>query len=466
MWKKVPFLGIIIFLLAPLLGAQELRINEFMAVPLSGEAEWVELVNAGPSPVPLDGLRIEDRSGNSATIEGTGAALAPGALLLLTDAWPPGSRWSVPADSTVVLSSLPSLNNSGDDIILRDASGRRLDSLHYTTSWLGDKGVSVERRAVDGPSEKENWSVCAADSGATPCMPNSTTRPPPAVLDAGTLRINEIMYDPLPEGCEWIEVYHAGSDSVELSGLQFAVSAGSGWSVIELGSGLPRIAAGELAVIAADSSVLLRFPSLAESAASTRLCILGRTSLGLGNDGDVILLRGPAGSLQDSLHYDPSMHHPLVSDTRGRSLERLHPTAAANAQQSWNSCTAAGGGTPGRENSVYTTGMAGGQEDYALHIAPVPFSPDGDGHEDFCTISCSAPAAVHQVRLRLFDIRGRLVRTLLNNAPMSARLVVVCDGLDEQGRRARVGPYVALLDALDTADNAVAAAKGIVVVAR
>jgi hypothetical protein len=48
---------------------------------------------------------------------------------------------------------------------------------------------------------------------------------------------------------------------------------------------------------------------------------------------------------------------------------------------------------------------------------------------------------------------------------MASRIDVVWDGLDEEGKRVRIGPYVALLDILDTADNAVAAARGIIVVA-
>ena len=81
-------------------------------------------------------------------------------------------------------------------------------------------------------------------------------------------------------------------------------------------------------------------------------------------------------------------------------------------------------------------------------------------------ITCRLPASVNQVRIRIYDVAGRRIATLRNNHPMGREAFVVWDGMDDAGRRARVGPYVVLLEGIDTYENTVGAAKAAVVVAR
>jgi hypothetical protein len=464
MRKKVPVFAAILFCAALSSPAQQVRITELMAVPLSGEAEWIELCNAGPAPVSLQGWTVEDRTGKRIAL-GDDGRIPAGGRLLLTEAWPPGQRWSPARDSALVISSLPSLNNGGDDIVLRDMRGNVIDSVRYAASWLGAKGVSLERIDATAPPEKENWLPCVDGAGATPGARNSVAFTPREALPAGALRLNEIMYEPLTASSEWVEILSRHDDSLTVSRLTLAVATTADYDEYRLPAATRPLPPGGMLVVAADSSVLTRFPALRQGAAL--LCVLGRSSLGLSNDGDALLLRDADGSTLDSVAYHPDWHHPFVSDTRGRSLERLHPDLPSNGAQSWSSCTDAAGGTPGATNSTFAvTWHDGVPEEARLLIAPLPFSPDGDGHEDFCTISCRADAAVQQARLRIYDIRGRLVRTLLAGAPMAARLDITWDGLDTEGRRVRIGPYVALLELLDTADNAVRSVKGIIVVAR
>ena len=195
--------------------------------------------------------------------------------------------------------------------------------------------------------------------------------------------------------------------------------------------------------------------------------ILARSSLGLGNSGDEILLLDSEGGIIDSIGYDPASHHPFLASTKGISLELIHPALHGLGHDVWGSCTDPRGGTPGRRNSIHSAvppGITAGA--LQLSVSPLPFSPDGDGFEDYCIITCDAVTAVNQARLRLYDVNGRLVRTLVNNAPMGRRCTVVWDGCDDDGRRVRIGPYIALLELLNTVDNSVSAVKGIVVVAR
>ena len=69
------------------------------------------------------------------------------------------------------------------------------------------------------------------------------------------------------------------------------------------------------------------------------------------------------------------------------------------------------------------------------------------------------------VRLRCYDIHGRLIRTLANNEPVPAEGTMVWDGYDDQHRRARIGMYILLFEALDNFGGAVVTMKEVAVVA-
>ncbi|MHB8080062.1 MAG: LVIVD repeat-containing protein [Candidatus Krumholzibacteriia bacterium] len=78
---------------------------------------------------------------------------------------------------------------------------------------------------------------------------------------------------------------------------------------------------------------------------------------------------------------------------------------------------------------------------FALHGAtPNPFNPR-------TTIRYDVPAAGGDVRLELYDARGRLVRTLVAGRQAAGRQATVWDGRDDAGRRVPSGVYFARLRA-------------------
>ena len=67
--------------------------------------------------------------------------------------------------------------------------------------------------------------------------------------------------------------------------------------------------------------------------------------------------------------------------------------------------------------------------------------------------------------MRIYDIQGRLIRTLANSEPSGSRGEIIWDGFDDNRNKARIGIYVVLLEALDASGGNVQALKGVVVVA-
>ena len=100
-----------------------------------------------------------------------------------------------------------------------------------------------------------------------------------------------------------------------------------------------------------------------------------------------------------------------------------------------------------------------------LSISPNPFSPDGDGREDFTIVQYELPLTVSTIRARIYDSVGRHVRSLANNEASGARGSIVWDGLDDARRKARMGIYILLLEAIDDRGGVMETAKAVVVLA-
>jgi hypothetical protein len=223
-----------------------------------------------------------------------------------------------------------------------------------------------------------------------------------------------------------------------------------------------QIEPGGYLVISSDSSIFSQFPSLQAQQKSSSVIILNRTSLSLNNEGDDVILTDLVATIIDSLRYSSSWHNPDISDVTGISLERINPNLSSTDRRNWSSCVEKVGGTPGHQNSIFTTSIP---TQTTLSISPNPFSPDGDGFEDFAVISYRVSSQIARVRLKIFDSLGRPVRTLVNYEPSASTGQIIWDGLDDDKRRLRMGIYIILLEAVDTSGGTVESSKAAAVVA-
>jgi hypothetical protein len=107
----------------------------------------------------------------------------------------------------------------------------------------------------------------------------------------------------------------------------------------------------------------------------------------------------------------------------------------------WLCCVDADGSTPGGRNSVSTTYS----DAVELTIEPNPFSPDGDGFEDRTVFRYTLPMESN-LTIRIYDVRGRLIKTLVDDEP-SVSGDVLWDGRDDENRTVRIGIYVVLAEA-------------------
>ncbi|MCF8463702.1 MAG: lamin tail domain-containing protein [Flavobacteriales bacterium] len=159
-------------------GFRDIVINEFMPDPSPvvglADAEYVEVYNASDSYIDLTGWKL----GDAASFGTVGAhIIAPGefALLIATGSAPLFAFYP----NVVTVTSFPSLNNAGDDIILQDANEETIDQLRYDLSWYQDEakedgGYSLEQiNPFAACSNPGNWRASEHPLGGTPTSQNS-----------------------------------------------------------------------------------------------------------------------------------------------------------------------------------------------------------------------------------------------------------------------------------------------------
>lgn len=150
-------------------------INEIMANPAAGEAEWIECYNRGDETVRLTGWRISDSDTlRRRLLVREEVTIPPQGYLVLTGEESLLSALPAQGCTGVVVSDWPALNSAGDGVVLFDVLGRMIDAVWYTEEWGGDRGISLERLSpLVASSVRSNWGSCADALGHTAGRANS-----------------------------------------------------------------------------------------------------------------------------------------------------------------------------------------------------------------------------------------------------------------------------------------------------
>jgi hypothetical protein len=244
----------------------------------------------------------------------------------------------------------------------------------------------------------------------------------------GCLRITEIMADPGPESCEWIELRLDGEDGRSISGRALDVR-GHRASLAERATSLQ----GRYAVVAEDSvKMRLRYPHLLASAIWPYEGSWPRLRNGdrSGGISDTLLVRGPDGIVEEIALPGPA-------PAAGVSLERLEADIP-EGPAAWVPCADETGATPGRAGpGVGIAPLAGG-----LRVHPRIVRPGSTA----CLIEGSIGNAPGEVRLSIHDLNGVSVRCLLQGVLATGKVLASWDGRDESGRAVDPGIYVAVIE--------------------
>ncbi|MBK7379274.1 MAG: lamin tail domain-containing protein [Ignavibacteriales bacterium] len=431
-------------------------ISEVMSDPADGEPEWVEIINNSNDTINLKNWSISDvlTKPTKSFISSDDYLFAPSEFLVIA---PDTSFKSFHPDFTgkFIAVNFGTLTNSADGIIVYDFRDGIIDSLLYRSSWGGAKGVSLERFSYSASTNDSlNWATCLNANSSTPGKVNSLFDLPD--YERNSIIINEIMFDPDIDNSEFIELLNLSADSINIGGWKIEDLSGNFYKLAETSFFLPKE---KYFILAADSLMLKKY-LLTDYRYKT---LSGESSLGLLNSGEAVILKDVKGNIIDSVFYSDKWHNKNISILKNRSLERINPTLNSNDPLNWSTSVSNFGATPAEQNSIFTDNL---NSTANISVSPNPFSPDNDGFEDFAIINYNLSQPVAQVRIKIFDSRGRLVRTLANNLASGSSGSIVFDGLEDDGQPMRIGIYIIFLEALNDNSGVVEILKTVVVVAR
>ncbi len=431
-----------------------LLINEIMYDPKVNEPEWFEVVNASDENLNLKDWKAGDLSfaDDLPVLSKNDFILQPKEFLII--AKDSSLHYNSP-DAKILYVKFGSLGNTEDGIIIHDFRDATIDSIKYSSDWGGYKGFSLERISLDNKTnDSTNWGTSINKAGSTPGVTNSVS----TLIDyeRNDLVINEIMFEPAEYNSEFIEFFNLGKDSIDVGRWKITKANGEYFSISDVSF---TIYNGEYFVCAADSSVHDNYNWLKNS----KIKFTNQSSLGLINSDDILVLKDAKGNTIDSVLYSPNWHNRNIPVTKNKSLERINFNINVNDPNNWSTAVNSDGATPGKENSIFTSNL---QIEEKISVSPNPFSPDNDGFEDFTIVNYNLKQLTAQVRIKIFDSQGRLVRTLLNNQASGSKGSVVFDGLNDSGHPLRIGIYIIFLEAMNESYGVLETMKTVVVVAR
>ncbi len=524
----------------------DVLINEIMANPnpvvALPNAEYLELFNRSAFPINLNNWTISDAT---STYPIPSYTIQPDSFLILCST----SNFSLFSSfgNTLALSSIPTLNDDGDSLKLRNENGKLINAVNYSSGWYNDAlkdagGWSLERIDPANPcAASTNWKASLNSSGGTPGKINSVhgnnpdTTPPQllraTIIDNQTIKlffsesldsaiaslignysvtpslgtinsaapqndfsivvislsqtiqqgtiytitgnnlsdctgnviaednstqfavpenpdsndviINEILYNPITGGADYVELFNRSDKILDLKQLYIASrnDTGAVISPWQCSDGF-LLMPGEYVAITENADWVK-----ANFITPNPQNVLPVSSLpSFNDDKGTVVLTTINGNILDELRYSDKWQFALLNNHEGVTLERISPDAVTQDSLNWHSAASTVGfGTPAYQNSQYKNP----QGDNNITVDPQVFSPDQDGFNDVVSVLYNFDKPGYVANVSIFNERGLLIRSLVQNALLEQKGFFNWDGITDDKLRAQVGAYIIFFEYFD-----------------
>ena len=254
----------------------------------------------------------------------------------------------------------------------------------------------------------------------------------------GDLLINEVLFNPFSDGVDFVEIYNPSGKKIELSDVYLGSRDNNQIikSIYPLSVRSAILLDSQYAAFTSDSMVLLK-----NYYSACPQCIYEMEKFPAYNldEGWVVLLNKEM-EIIDEFHYQENMHHPMISDVKGISLERNSFSKSSDDPSNWHSASkTVGFATPGYRNSTIEISS---ETSELVTIEPKIFSPNDDGLNDRLMIKLSPNEPGWMANIRIYNEFGLEIKRLANNLLIGTQDVVEWDGTTENHQKAKLGIYI------------------------
>ncbi len=258
----------------------------------------------------------------------------------------------------------------------------------------------------------------------------------------GELVINEVLFNPLPGGKDYVEIYNRSANVFPLKDLFLASRDKESQltQIYSLAGGKYLLMPRSYVAVTKDTSAVFPFYFIECPGCFQQIAKMPSYN----NDEDVVVLLNENMEIIDELAYSESLHNPWLADADGVSLERISADEETNLSGNWTSASMETGyGTPGYKNS-----QAGNVDIPKPHITfgPEAFSPNSDGYNDEYAICYELDKPGYIGNVSIFDSKGRYVMQLAKNEILGINGKINWDGEDGTGQRQPLGVYVVIVE--------------------
>lgn len=267
-------------------------------------------------------------------------------------------------------------------------------------------------------------------------------------LKPNDLLINELLYYPLKDEAEFIEIYNHSDLPVDLSGLRIATRKSDGSLQY-----ISRIS--ESAIYAAPQQYICISKSVESIARvyeteSDGLYVQVDKLPAFSNTGGRVVLLNSTDEVIDEFPFSPGLHAVSAKNQQGVSLERKSVLVSAEETNNWTSSYHPKGASPGFRNSLNIPVGDTDAEGRMFWSNQKYFRPASQGDEQFWHLSYNLQELPHKITVEVYAANGLLVRTLLRNKETGGTGEVIWDGKDDHGTTLPIAPYVVYLQYFDS----------------
>jgi hypothetical protein len=258
--------------------------------------------------------------------------------------------------------------------------------------------------------------------------------------DSTDVVINEVLFNPLGSGSDFVELYNQSSYEINLQNWSLGYLDSKDSLRFNLISSIVSNldADGYVALNEDLDNIETTYPEAIGS------WLLEMNLPSYSNESGTILLYDQLGSIMERFEYSSDLHFDLIDDQDGVSIERLDPKRSASDESNWHSASSSVGyATPGYVNSqnYSSTTPSGG---FALSSEYV--SPDNDGYQDVVNIDYVNGEAGTVAAVNVYNSKGMLIRELASNLLLGNAGSITWDGTNDTGEKARTGIHVILVE--------------------
>lgn len=276
---------------------------------------------------------------------------------------------------------------------------------------------------------------------------------------AGDIVINEILFNPLSGGEDFIELYNNSEKVLDLKHLWFCNKdeAGNIDDSYVISETSRLIESGEYCAISENTKFLVdnyyvqyvdhlfecnNLPSMAD------------------DEGNILLTDRFLNEI-DIVYYTDDQHYKLLASDDGVSLERINFDRSSAEKSNWHSASqTAGFATPGYKNSQYASQDSA---ETTISLSSEVFSPDNDGYNDRLTISYKLDEPGYTATMAVYSSDGKFITYLLNNEMLAMEGNIFWDGFDNGNNVCPAGIYILYVEMFNLTGNKIVEKHAVVV---